>query len=196
MSEHGGPVVRPVLTGRIVRRGAEIVEACSSVTLVESGGVKVIVDTGSPDSEDRLLTALERMDVEPALVKYVVNTHMHMDHCGNNGLFTGARVVAHELESPPLGSLKISGRQGLIKGVEIVPTPGHSEGSISVFVTGERRCAVCGDAIPTRDNFEKWLPPFINIDRKLALASMELIRSWADVIVPGHDSPIEVGRKK
>jgi glyoxylase-like metal-dependent hydrolase (beta-lactamase superfamily II) len=190
------PVVRPVLNGHITRDGDTIVAASSSVTLVEVGHKKFVVDTGSPKDEDRLVKALERMGVEPASVLFVVNTHMHIDHCGCNDLFVAARVVAHRSESPPVGSLIMSERMPLLPGVELVPTPGHSEGSISAFVTAEKRYAMCGDAIPTRDNFEKRVPPFMNTNRRLALRSMELIRSWADIIVPGHDSPILVGRKK
>lgn len=188
--------VRPVLSGHIIREGSAVIDASSSVTLIEVGEERILVDTGSREDEDRLLKALHRLGTEPGSVGYVINTHMHSDHCGCNDLFGGARIVAHALESPPLGSLRIVARQGLLPGVEIVPTPGHSEGSVSVFVAAEKRYAICGDAIPTRDNWNKWVPPLINIDRKLALGSMELIRSWADVIIPGHDVPILVGRKK
>jgi len=190
------PAVRPVWSGHIRRKGDSAVEASSSVTLVEASGKKILVDTGSSKDKCRLVEGLARMDTEPEAVGYVVNTHMHIDHCGCNDLFSAARVVAHVSESPPLGSLKVVGEQELFPGVALVPTPGHSSGSISVFVTADERYAICGDAIPTRDNYDKWVPPFINIDRRLALRSMELIRSWADVIIPGHDSPITVGRKK
>ncbi len=190
------PIVRPVWSGYIVRRGTSIVDASSSVTYVEAEGESLLVDTGSPRDEEKLLATLDRMRIQPPSIRYVVNTHMHIDHCGCNDLFKSARVVAHESESPPPSSLRIRSAQGLLPGVEIVPTPGHSEGSISVFVESDKRYAICGDAIPTKDNFEKWVPPFINMDRGLALNSMEMIRSWADVIVPGHDSPIVVGRKK
>lgn len=190
------PNVRPVLHGRINRSGSTIIEASSSVTLVDAGGKRIVVDSGSPGDEDEILESFARMDAEADSVQFVVNTHLHMDHCGCNNLFRNARVVAHKAESPPIGSLMVAGRMELVPGVELVPTPGHSEGSISVFVAAERPWAVVGDAIPTRDNFEKWVPPFIHTDRRLAVMSMELIRSWAEVIVPGHDSPIVVRRKK
>lgn len=186
----------PVLNGRITRDGGTIIDASSSVTLVEVGEERVLVDTGSQKDEGRLIRALDRLGTEPESVGYVVNTHLHVDHCGCNDLFNEAKVVAHALESPPLGSVRIVARHELLPGVEIVPTPGHSEGSISVFVAADDRYAICGDAIPTKDNWDKWVPPLINIDRRLALRSMELIRSWADVIIPGHDAPILVGRKK
>lgn len=190
------PVVRPVWSGHVTRKGDTIVAASSSVTLIEADDQLVLVDTGSPEDEERLVKALALMGVAPESVRFVVNTHMHIDHCGCNDIFVSARVVAHRLESPPIGVIRVSGRQELLPRVELVPTPGHSEGSMSVFVSADERWAICGDAIPTRDNFEKWVPPFINVDRGLTLKSMELIRSWADVILPGHDAPIRVGRKE
>jgi len=190
------PFVRPIWSGHIVREGDKVIEASSSVTLIEVGEKRIVVDTGSPKDEDRLVKVLARMKVDPDSIRYVVNTHMHIDHCGCNDLFVKARVVAHRSESPPAGSMRVSGRQELLPGIELVPTPGHSEGSISVFVSAGERFAICGDAIPTRANYDNWAPPFLNCNPELALRSMELIRSWADVIIPGHDVPISVGRKK
>jgi glyoxylase-like metal-dependent hydrolase (beta-lactamase superfamily II) len=74
-------------------------------------------------------------------------------------------------------------------------TPGHTSGSISVFVEGDRRYVMCGDAIPTRANYESMLPPAVHMDRKLALMSMDRILSWAEIVVPGHDPPFEVSEK-
>lgn len=190
------PFVRPIWSGHITRDGDKIIDASSSVTLIEVGEKRIMVDTGSTKDEARFVKILTRMKVEPESIRFVVNTHMHIDHCGCNDLFVKARVVAHRSESPPAGSMRVNGRQELLPGIELVPTPGHSAGSISVFVTADERFAICGDAIPTRANYDNWVPPFLNFNPELALRSMELIRSWADVIIPGHDVPIVVGRKK
>jgi N-acyl homoserine lactone hydrolase len=190
------PFVRPIWSGCITRSGDKVIDASSSVTLIEVGEKRIMVDTGSPKDEDRLIKVLARMKVELESIRFVINTHMHIDHCGCNDLFVAARVVAHRSESPPAGSMRVSGRQELLPGIELVPTPGHSEGSISVFVSAGERFAICGDAIPTRANYDNWVPPFLNFSPELALRSMELIRSWADVIIPGHDVPISVDRKR
>lgn len=196
MSAPGRPTVRPVWSGYLVREGDAIVDASSSVTIVEADGQLIVVDTGAPNDRTRLVGALKNMGVRPDSVNYVVNTHLHLDHCGCNELFEKARLVAHELESPPVGSIRIRGRAEIVQGVELVPTPGHSAGSLSVFVEADVRVAICGDAIPTRDNFEKRLPPYVNVDRKLALKSMEVIGSWADMVIPGHDAPFNVVAKE
>ena len=67
-------------------------------------------------------------------------------------------------------------------------TPGHTHGSITVVAdTNEGRVAAAGDALPTLGNYQKWVPPGINFDRRTALISMEKIVDAADIIVPGHD---------
>ena len=190
------PTVKVLKAGRLVRRGTEIVEASSSVTLVESAGHRIIVDTGSSEDTGELVQALDAVRVGPTDVGIVVNTHLHSDHIGGNNLFTKARFYAHKLESPPVGTAVVSSKQKLLPGIEIVPSPGHTLGSISVLVTAERRYAICGDAIPTKANYDQRIPPYVNVDRRLALKSMELLLGIADVIVPGHDAIFNVEGKR
>lgn len=185
-----------VMEGRLVRDGARIVEASSSVSMVESGGRVVVVDTGSLADANRLREAFRGASIEPDQVDIVINTHLHLDHIGGNALFRNARFYAHRLESPPLGTARISEGFEIIPGVEVVTTPGHTAGSISVIVRAERRYAICGDAIPTKANLDGHVPPAINIDPRLALKSMDLLEASADVIVPGHGAPFDVERKR
>jgi N-acyl homoserine lactone hydrolase len=190
------PRVRLVRRGFIDRQGEVIVDASASITLVEASGKRVIIDTGSPAECDRLLFDLKAMAVEPKEVDIVVNTHLHIDHCGCNEMFENAIVYAHQLESPPIGNARISGSMTLLPGVEIVHTPGHTPGSVTVFVKAEKRYGICGDAIPTKANYDSHVPPFIAFDKGLATKSMDAIISSTDVVIPGHDAPFEVRRKK
>ncbi|HEX9907079.1 MAG TPA: MBL fold metallo-hydrolase [Thermoplasmata archaeon] len=188
--------VSVVLRGRIERQGDVITEASSSVTLIQSASGTVIVDTAAPKDKLEISSALGKLRVSPLEVDTVVNTHMHIDHCGCNDMFANAKVYAHALDEPPAGTIRVSGPTTLMPGAEIVPTPGHTRGSISVFVDAERKYAICGDAIPTKANYDSRVPPFIAFDRKFATRSMELILAWADVVVPGHDGSFEVMGKK
>ncbi len=189
-------LVQVLVEGHLVRNGAVILEASSTITLVKSGGMKVIVDTGSPSEIPVLLSALEGAGIRPSEIDYVVNTHLHLDHVGGNGLFTNARFYAHQLEFPPIGVFRVSDELTVLPGVELLPTPGHTAGSMSVLARADRRYAICGDAVPTRANYESHVPPMININPLLALKSMEVLGSAADVIVPGHEGPFPVSRKR
>ena len=185
-----------VREGFITREGPEIKDASSSVSLVESGGQRLIVDTGSPRDCTALRSSLGDMGVPIDSIKHLVNTHLHIDHVGCNHLFRNAVTYAHALESPPIGTVKVTESLAVLPGVTIIPTPGHSYGSITVLVDGTKRYAICGDAIPTRENYQKHVPPFINVDPILALESMDAIASYAEIIVPGHGAQFEVIRKK
>jgi glyoxylase-like metal-dependent hydrolase (beta-lactamase superfamily II) len=182
--------------GSLVREGSAVLDASSSVTLVEASGQRLVVDTGSPRNIDSLSEAFKKMGIPPGSVKFVVNTHFHSDHIGGNGIFANSRIVAHALESPPIGSMRVTERVRLLPHIEVVPTPGHSAGSISVFVSGDKNIAICGDAIPTRENYEKHVPPSININPALAIKSLDMIIGWAKVIIPGHGTLFEVKTKK
>ncbi|MDH3364662.1 MAG: hypothetical protein OEM29_01440 [Thermoplasmata archaeon] len=75
-------------------------------------------------------------------------------------------------------------------------TPGHTAGSVTIIVEAEQRCAICGDAIPAKANYDAGVPPAIHTGRRLATHSMNRILSWAEIVIPGHDTPFEVARKK
>lgn len=190
------PSVHVLVPGFIERDGSAILDASSTVTLVESKGQRLIVDTGSPRDWPKIARALRLLKVDPDSVRYVVNTHLHIDHIGCNDKFGGARLFAHTLEDPPVGTLRVSERTTLFPGVEIVPTPGHTAGSLSVFVTGEKRVVIAGDALPTRENYLNHVPPAVNVNRLLALKTMDMILAWAEIVVPGHGPQFEVLAKK
>jgi glyoxylase-like metal-dependent hydrolase (beta-lactamase superfamily II) len=76
------------------------------------------------------------------------------------------------------------------KNVRIMDTPGHCLGHIAVVYEGDETVVIAGDAIPTRDNYIKRLPPRIHIDREAAMRSFAEIEKIADIIVPGHDEVI------
>lgn len=70
----------------------------SAVTLVESRGLKILVDSGLAEDADRLLAALALQGVEAAEIDWVVSTHLHYDHCGNHLLFPESRFLVNRAD--------------------------------------------------------------------------------------------------
>jgi N-acyl homoserine lactone hydrolase len=188
--------VRILRTGHIVREGVRIVDASSTVTLIMSGRQSVIIDTGSHSELEGLKRAMKEVSLHPDDVDTVVNTHLHMDHCGGNDLFLRAVFRAHGLERPPIGTSRVREGDVVAEKVSVMDTPGHTAGSVTILVDAERRYAICGDAVPTKANYDAGVPPSVHVDRRLAIQSMSRILSWADVVIPGHDAPFDVARKK
>jgi glyoxylase-like metal-dependent hydrolase (beta-lactamase superfamily II) len=175
------PKVFLLKPGSIQRdESGRILDARSSVTLIMSKERKIVVDTGLAGEDKLILCALSRLGIKPEEIDTVINTHSHNDHCENNHLFSSARILAP------------SDGERIAPGVRAMKTPGHSPDSRSIVVEGPRRIVIAGDALPTFSNFLKNVPPFLHVDRELAVSSMAKIISIADVIVPGHDSPFSV----
>jgi len=161
----------------------KILDARSSVTLIVSGTRRIVVDTGLKGEELQILKALAGLGFRPEEIDTVVNTHSHPDHCGNNHLFSRAKILV-----PKEG-------ETIAPGVWAMETPGHSLDSISVVVESFEIAVMAGDALPTLGNFKKNVPPALHVDRALAVASMAKIASVADVVVPGHDLPFSIPKR-
>jgi glyoxylase-like metal-dependent hydrolase (beta-lactamase superfamily II) len=177
-------------SGILVREGGMIREAHSVSTLIRAGDVNIVVDTSTRFMEPAIMTSLEQIGILPDDVRFIVLTHSHHDHCGNNHLFPNAEIYVRKEEnySGP-NIVEVSEDIEIAPGVRLVYTPGHTKGSMSVFVEGDRRYAVAGDAIPLEDNFRRMIPPGINYDEITALKSIKTITDYADVIIPGHGRP-------
>jgi len=174
-------------------QAGNILDARSSVTLIESDRGRIIVDSGQVGDEEEILKALKRLGLDGSDIDFLVNTHSHPDHCANNHLFARAKILY-----PKDGEL-------ISTGVRAMATPGHSPDSISLVVDAPahlldedemapatRRVVIAGDALPTLGNFQKKVPPALHYDRALAVASMDRIIEIADVVIPGHDRPFLV----
>jgi glyoxylase-like metal-dependent hydrolase (beta-lactamase superfamily II) len=70
----------------------------STCTLLTSDHHRVIVDTGLSIQEAALVGALSDHHLVPSDIDLVINTHLHLDHCGNNILFERAAICMSRLE--------------------------------------------------------------------------------------------------
>lgn len=67
--------------------------------LIESDGEAAFIDTGTSNSVPLLLAVMQERGVAPEQVKYVIPTHVHLDHAGGVGglmqAFPNAQLVIH-----------------------------------------------------------------------------------------------------
>lgn len=183
------PIVSVLKSGSILRdESGKILDARSSVSLIISGQRKILVDTGLKGEEKIITEGLAKKGLEIRDIDTLMNTHSHIDHIGNNRLFSTADIIF------PQEGDKIA------PGVRIIDTPGHSMDSISVVVDSSifdssQVIVVAGDALPTFGNYIKLVPPALHVNRELAISSMFKILKIADIVIPGHDRPFSVSER-
>ena len=127
--------------------------AGGTVTLVK-GEPNMIVDTGDAWQRHEILDALAALNIDPTNIHYVVNTHGHLDHIGNNSLFSHAtfildsdvsRHAEYWMHDFAAGPLLVDSTDGSPP-ITVVATPGHADHDLSVIVaTDIGTVAVVGD---------------------------------------------------
>jgi len=71
--------------------------------LVEAPNGLVLVDTGLPGSEKRILDAVSKIGRKSDEIKLILLTHRHLDHIGSSAFLkkeTNATLVSHQFEKP------------------------------------------------------------------------------------------------
>lgn len=114
-----------------------------------------------------LPAALAGCGATPDDVRFLVNCHLHFDHCGGNPLLAGRPVFTQRAEldaarhadgytlpelidSPGLRYELLDGEAEILAGVLVVPTPGHTAGHQSVVVRrGDGTVVVAGQSHDT-----------------------------------------------
>ncbi len=158
--------------------------------------------------EDSLLYRLAQLDIAPQDIDYVINTHLHFDHAGNNDLLGNATFFVQREQYefardnpsypnqywnlPALRYELLDGAQEVLPGINIVPTPGHSPGhqSILLHLPQTGAVALCGDAVYCQKNYDydSWDS---QADPATARTSAHALRDLAQresaLMIYGHD---------
>lgn len=158
--------------------------------VVTGGAETVLFDTGFGDprlplntfwqaqrkQDQEIIPQLKKLNLKPDDIDIVVNSHLHVDHAGNNALFKNAKFYVQRDElgyaylpasfqtklydrkdfDHPLDYIQIKGDYELFDGVKILSTPGHTPGHQSLVIdVGEDKIILCGDAAMCRTNWDK-----------------------------------------
>ena len=129
-------------------------------------------------------------------VRMVINSHLHFDHCGNNSLFPGVRLVAQRVEyeqahQPGYTIVEwvdfpgnewdlVEGEAEVLPGITVIPTPGHTPGHQSVIVKGADLLEViAGQAVYDPEELEAEVSdePLSEEEARQTSASARLIKT-------------------
>jgi hydroxyacylglutathione hydrolase len=177
----------------------------------ESSGEALAIDTATPSV--RWLT--EQLAAQRWTLRFVVSTHRHWDHIGDNAAVveaTGARLAVHladrrGLEHPNAGSAPFeippsvpaldlaegsSIRFGSID-LEVIHTPGHTEGSVCLLERSERTL-LTGDTLFAAGWGRVDLPGGSPDEMVESIARLSALEPDLAVL-PGHGATTTIGRE-
>lgn len=135
-----------------------VMVANCTCTLIKSPDCNIIVDTMTPWDGDLLLQRLHEHRLAPDDISWVVSTHGHSDHLGNNNLFLKARHIVgtnisqrnryfiHDFTSAPYP---------ISDTIQVVATPGHTLSCVSLLV---RNCTIKPAAESNDDDVASSVP--------------------------------------
>jgi len=176
-------------------------------TYIVKGRPGVIIDPGSADFLVARLAGMKADGIEPAGIGVIVNTHLHIDHCGANEAFkklSGARIALHPVQQANYQLVVIDGarlfgiepveftadytldERLLTSGdltLEMIPSPGHSPDCVCFYLRKER-ILICGDVLFEMNTGRVDLPGGDGILLKKSIDALALLD--VDYLLPGH----------
>lgn len=181
----------------------------ATVFVVELGGELIMIDSGAGRSASRILQNIRSAGFDPHKIGKLVLTHCHIDHIGGAPFFKqelGCSLYIHDLDAaavergdpiltaanwydcdfPPTRiDERLKGAEGFLEAggekLNWIHTPGHTPGSICVYVDRAGTRILFG-----QDIHGPFLPSFKS-DIGLWRESMEkLIALEADILCEGH----------
>jgi glyoxylase-like metal-dependent hydrolase (beta-lactamase superfamily II) len=181
----------------------------AAIYLIDFAGELVLIDAGAGRSSEQIVWNMEMLGLEPANISCLILTHCHIDHIGSAPFFKkkyNTKIVIHELDALPVETgdsirtaanwydttfpptaidRKLKGKAETLKfGAEElhwVHTPGHTPGSISIYLDRDEKRVLFGQDI--HGPFHKTFGSDIEAWKK----SMQTLLSLnADILCEGH----------
>lgn len=181
----------------------------AAIYLIDFAGELVLIDAGAGRSSEQIVHNIEMLGLNPAKISYLILTHCHIDHIGSAPFFKkkfNAKIIIHELDAEPMEKgdsirtaanwydttfpptaidRKLKGKAEILKfGVEelhCLHTPGHTPGSISIYLDRDGKRVVFGQDI--HGPFHKTFGSDIEAWKK---SMHDLLALNADILCEGH----------
>jgi glyoxylase-like metal-dependent hydrolase (beta-lactamase superfamily II) len=179
------------------------------------GAAKVKNLTPDVKPDENVVSQLEKLGFKAGDIRYVINTHLHLDHSGCNQFFKGSvfLVQKEELKTAfwpevfqrgsyyradfdhPLKYEELEGDYDVYGdgAIKIIRSPGHTQGhqSIRVNLNHDGSYVLTGDSCYLMENIEEEVLPGIVWNPEQAITSIRKLRYLRDKeganIITGHD---------
>ena len=162
---------------------------------------------------EEIASRLNAIGVAPERIDYLINSHLHFDHCGGNEQLPNATLLVQRLEWEAAHDADliervyydphdydhghrvrtVNGEHDLFGdgSAVCIPTPGHTPGHQSLRVRiGKEDVVLTADACYLRRTLDELHLPTASYDREQMLASLRRLRALRKngaVIITGHD---------
>ena len=181
----------------------------AAVYLIDFDGDLVLIDAGAGRSSNQIVRNIEMLGFNPANISKLILTHCHIDHIGSAPFFRekyGTKILIHEADAKALETgdslltaanwygttfppttidRRIKSNHEILKfgreELHLLHTPGHTPGSISIYLDREGKRVLFGQDIhgpfhaQFGSNIEEWKK------------SMQVLLALnADILCEGH----------
>ncbi len=182
----------------------ENLESC--VYFIKINNKNILIDTSAEENELELIKSLKSIKINPEEVDVVLLTHNHYDHVGNIILFKNAKIYGSKedfgnqlvLKNSLLSKISINFKfckeHGInildlndlkMKEIEIIKTPGHTNGGVCFFLSKEK-ILFSGDTLFNHGFIGR--TDFPNSSSKEMEISLKKLREIDyKILCPGHD---------
>ncbi len=175
-------------------------------TYVIKGKPGIIIDPGGVQFLAARLEGLRQDGIDPADIGVIVNTHLHIDHCGADAAFkklSGARIALHPVQEQNFQLVVVDGARlfgmappdfaadyllddSLLNGsvsLELIPSPGHSPDCVCFYDRADK-WLVCGDVLFEMNTGRVDLPGGDGLLLKKSIEALSLLD--VEYLLPGH----------
>ena len=189
--------------------GPEITDSRDGCVYLINLGELVLIDSGAGWSANQVIHHVEKLGFDSQQLKTILLTHCHIDHIGGAPEIRkkyGSKIYIHKLDAPPLENgdpvltaanwyqttfsptpvdVKLDSPEETLKigGEKIIclHTPGHTPGSISIYIDREGQRVLFGQDLhgPLLEEFGSNLDDW---DR----STQKLLDLNADILCEGH----------
>jgi len=198
-----------VTDGVYVVAGSEMTDPRDCAVYLIDAGELILIDSGAGPSAPQIKRNIELLGLDPRKVSAIILTHSHIDHCGGAHFFVkelAARLIMHEADTAPVErgddrvtaatwyglraepvaiDTKIAGQEERIlfgdQVVTLLHTPGHTPGSLSVWMDRSGKRVLFG-----QDIHGPFHPDFGSNIGHWRRSMHQLISLEADILCEGH----------